>query len=105
VGVAATAAFGTGAVVSLLELACTGQVYLPTLMFVAQTNSAGLEVTGYLALYNLAFILPLLAVFGVAYLGVSSRALEGLLRRNMAWVKLSLAALFLGLGVAMFGAV
>ncbi len=105
VGMAATAAFGTGAVVSLLELACTGQVYLPTLMYVAQAPGAQFGAVCYLVLYNLAFILPLVAVFGVTYLGVGSRQLEGILRRKMAWVKLGLALLFLGLGGAMFGSV
>jgi cytochrome c biogenesis protein CcdA len=101
VGATATAAFGTGAAVSLLELACTGQVYLPTLVFVAGNPDARLGAMGYLVLYNLAFILPLAAVFAVAYLGVSSRSLEGLFRRHVAWVKLGLAVLFLTLGGVM----
>ncbi|MEW6488633.1 MAG: hypothetical protein AB1578_12075 [Thermodesulfobacteriota bacterium] len=98
VGATAAAAFGTGAAVSLLELACTGQVYLPTLVFVAGNPDARLGALGYLVLYNLAFILPLAGVFTVAYLGVSSRSLEGLFRRHVAWVKLGLAVLFLTLG-------
>lgn len=101
VGATAAAAFGTGAAVSLLELACTGQVYLPTLVFVAGLPGARLGALAYLVLYNLAFILPLAAVFGVAYLGVSSRTLEGLFRRNVAWVKLGLGLLFLALGGVM----
>ncbi len=95
------AAFATGAAVSVLELACTGQVYLPTLVYVSRLPGERLGAVGYLVLYNLAFIAPLVALFALAWAGVGSRVLEGFLRRNVAWVKLALSGLFLGLAALM----
>jgi thiol-disulfide isomerase/thioredoxin len=100
-----TAAFATGAAVSVLELACTGQVYLPTLVYVSSLPGERLGAVGYLVLYNLAFIAPLVALFALAWAGVGSRVLEGFLRRNVAWVKLALSGLFLGLAALMLATV
>ena len=99
------AAFATGAAVSVLELACTGQVYLPTLVYVSRLPGERLGAVGYLVLYNLAFIAPLVALFALAWAGVGSRVLEGFLRRNVAWVKLALSGLFLGLAALMLATV
>lgn len=95
----AIAAFATGMIISILELACTGQVYLPTIMFV--TSLPGLRYTGmaYLALYNLAFIIPLLIVFIFAYRGMKSEVIGQWAKRNLAAVKFATAMLFFGLGI------
>jgi len=87
-------AFVTGFVISLLELACTGQVYLPTIIFVmGQPEMQGRAFT-YLLLYNLAFILPLIVVFGMAYFGTTSEQLGRFIHRRTASIKLATAALF-----------
>ncbi len=93
------AAFAAGLVVSVLELACTGQVYLPTIIYVA--NSPHMRTTGllYLALYNLMFILPLVGIFVIAYRGTSSEFLSNLAKGHVAPVKLGTALLFIALGV------
>ncbi|MEM8549422.1 MAG: hypothetical protein AAGF10_01400 [Verrucomicrobiota bacterium] len=87
------AALLTGVVVSILELACTGQVYLPTILYMQQQGS-GLA-TGYLVLYNIAFVIPLLAVIHVAYFGLSHERLSQFFQDHVAWVKFATAALFL----------
>jgi thiol-disulfide isomerase/thioredoxin len=84
----AVAAFFMGAVVSVLELACTGQVYLPIIIAVTGIPSLKLHATLYLILYNLAFVLPLLGIFLIAYKGASSKQLAGILERHMATTKL-----------------
>jgi cytochrome c biogenesis protein CcdA len=89
----------TGALVALLESACTGQVYLPAIMIMVHTPSMQGQAFGYLLLYNLMFILPLLAVLTVAWFGVSSQALGGFAARHVGLSKLALAVLFAGLGV------
>ncbi len=94
VGVAAV----TGVVISLLELACTGQVYLPTISYVMGVPEMRASALGYLALYNLAFILPLLAVLSLTAYGVSTRTFQTLFTRHAAKSKLAIAALFLVLG-------
>jgi cytochrome c biogenesis protein CcdA/glutaredoxin len=87
--------FGTGVVVSVIELACTGQVYLPTILFVLGVPEMQAQAGLYLVLYNLMFILPLVVVFVLAYLGTTSQQLGLLIRRHTARVKLATAALFL----------
>lgn len=89
------AAFIAGMAVSVIELACTGQVYAPVIYYIIQT---GINRTGamlYLGLYNLAFVLPLIIIIILAYFGVRNEALSGLLKRNAALVKFSTALLFL----------
>lgn len=85
---AVAAAFSMGVVISLLELACTGQVYLPTIMVVAGIPELKLHAVSYLALYNLAFILPLGVVFLVTYEGSSSKQLAVVMQRHLATTKL-----------------
>jgi cytochrome c biogenesis protein CcdA len=85
-----------GFLVSVFELACTGQVYLPTLVYLVQTRREASAIL-YLLLYNLGFIAPLLVVFTITYLGTGSRPLTSFLQRSMGPVKLALVFLFVGL--------
>jgi len=88
------AAVATGFVVSILELACTGQVYLPTILFVAKAEEFRASAIGYLAIYNGMFIMPLLAVFSLVYLGTGSERLSVLFRRYLPWMKLATSLVF-----------
>ncbi|MFW5693898.1 MAG: cytochrome c biogenesis CcdA family protein [Alkalispirochaeta sp.] len=63
---------GAAFLVSLLELACTGQLYLPTIAYLVQTGSTEAGELLALGVYNLAFILPLLILFAAVFLGVGS---------------------------------
>jgi cytochrome c biogenesis protein CcdA len=87
--------FVTGAVVSIIELACTGQVYLPTILFVLGVPEMRMQAGLYLVLYNLMFILPLVVVFVVVHFGTTSKQLGFLMHRHTAKVKLATAGLFL----------
>jgi cytochrome c biogenesis protein CcdA/glutaredoxin len=90
--------FVSGVVVSFIELACTGQVYVPIIQ--GLTNPAyRAQSTFVLVVYCLAFIAPLMAVFVAAYTGTSSRQLGTLLQQHTATVKLATAVVFLGIGV------
>ncbi|KAF1077535.1 hypothetical protein MKMG_01237 [Methanogenium sp. MK-MG] len=60
-------AFLVGVVVSLIELPCTGGVYLAILAMLA--GSEVRAATGLLALYNLMFVLPLLVIITAAVAG------------------------------------
>jgi cytochrome c biogenesis protein CcdA len=88
-------ALATGFVVSIIELACTGQVYLPTIIFVMGVPEMQGRALLYLLLYNLAFILPLVVVFGLAYFGTTSEQLGMFINRRTATIKLGTALLFL----------
>lgn len=92
----------SGFLVSLLEAVCTGQVYLPTIAFVLKTTSLKLPAVGYLVLYNLMFIVPLLAIFCFALGGVTSGQFARFLKQNMAAIKIAMALLFFILGTFLF---
>ena len=81
---------------SVFEFACTGQVYLPALAYIARTRREASAV-GLLVLYNICFILPLIAVFAASWFGVTSGRITALYQKRMGAVKLGLAAVFLGL--------
>jgi cytochrome c biogenesis protein CcdA len=87
-----------GFLVSIFEFACTGQVYLPTLGYLARVHRQA-DAIGLLALYNLCFILPLLAVFAASFFGVSSSRITTAFQAHMGKVKLGLAVVFVGLAV------
>jgi cytochrome c biogenesis protein CcdA len=89
------ASFGLGLVVSVIELACTGQVYLPTIVFVLGVPGLRTRATLALLLYNLMFILPLVVVFLLVYLGTTSQQLLAWMKRHAASVKLATGVLFL----------
>ena len=88
-----------GFAISVLELVCTGQVYLPTITFVMGVEGMRGHALAYLILYNLMFIVPLLLVFGFVYWGTTSVQLGGVLQRHLMPVKLGTGVLLFGLGI------
>ncbi len=95
------AAFVVGVIVSLLELACTGQVYAPTILFMLKTGQERTTALGHLTVYNLAFIAPLFVIFGLACQGLTNERLRTFMERHAAFVKFATAALFFTLFVFM----
>ncbi len=97
------AAVASGFIISLLEFTCTGQVYLPTILFVTNIPSLRASAIAYLILYNLMFILPLLIIFAIVYWGVTSEQLAFFLKKRSSTIKLLTALLFFGLaGILIF---
>lgn len=91
-----------GGLISVLELACTGQIYLPVIRVVAMSvGQANPEAILLLVTYNLCFVAPLIAIFALAYWGTSSERLAEALRKHMAATKLATAVFFAGLAVLM----
>jgi cytochrome c biogenesis protein CcdA/thiol-disulfide isomerase/thioredoxin len=90
--------FLTGILVSFLELACTGQVYLPTIIFVMSVPAMRPRAVLFLVFYNLLFIAPLVVVFILVWYGTTgAKQLTGFLQRRAATIKLGMALLFAGL--------
>ena len=86
-----------GVVVSLLESACTGQVYFPVIAGLIRddgTRSRGLTL---LAWYNLLFVFPLVVVFALAFIGVTSERLAGFGRKHWGVTKLLLGLVFIAM--------
>ncbi|MBN1642867.1 MAG: hypothetical protein JXA09_16645 [Anaerolineae bacterium] len=87
------ASFVTGIVVSFVELTCTGQVYAPIILGLSNPEYQGRALLS-LIVYCLAFIVPLIVVFAVSYMGTSSRQLAMFLQRHTATFKLLTAGVF-----------
>lgn len=95
----AVSALITGFLVSILEAVCTGQTYLPTITFILKTTHLKLQALGYLLLYNLMFIVPLLIIFIFSLLGITSQQFSNFLKKHMVTIKILMAGLFFGLGI------
>ncbi len=93
------ASLALGFAVSIVELACTGQVYLPTIIFVLGLPEWRLRAALALVAYNVMFIVPLIIVFLLVYYGTTSKQLLAWMNRRAATVKLGTAVLFLVLAV------
>jgi len=86
-----------GFIVSLLELACTGQIYLPTIMFISTIPDLKFNALFYLLFYNLMFVAPLVLVFSFTYLGTTSAQWAALTQKNFGKIKMTITLLFFGL--------
>ena len=86
-----------GTLVTALESVCTGQMYVPTLVVMAKSGMS--KAWGYLLLYNLMFILPLVVVFILTYFGLRTPTLLGWSKKNVVISKVLLGAFFLLLAV------
>jgi hypothetical protein len=93
-------AFVAGAGVSVLELFCTGQIYLPTLVYVASTDGLRSRAIPLLLLHVGMFTVPVLALSIAAYAGVSSDRIRRWAKQRTAASKLALTAVFAVLTVA-----
>jgi cytochrome c biogenesis protein CcdA/glutaredoxin len=94
-------AFFTGFLVSLIELACTGQVYLPTIVYVLSVPELAARAYLFLVLYCLAFIVPLIVVFGLSYYGTTSEQLGKFVDRHTSTIKAITGLVFVGLSLWM----
>jgi hypothetical protein len=88
-------AFFLGLAVAVLELFCTGQIYLPTLMYMWGDPGLRVHAGALLVLYVTMFTLPVLVLTGLLYAGSSSASLARWAREHTATVKLATVGLFL----------
>ena len=89
----------TGFLVTLLESVCTGQVYLPALALMAKQYPSSVRWLLYLVIYNVMFIIPLIAIFAAAYAGTGLATMLRWSKRNVVIGKIMLGMLFLGLAL------
>jgi cytochrome c biogenesis protein CcdA len=92
------AAVVSGFFISLSEFICTGQIYLPTLIFVSRVPELRIRAILYLIFYNIAFIVPLVIVFVSTYKGMRSSAINKFWRDKVKFVKLGTCFFFIFLG-------
>ena len=99
----AALAFFVGFGITFFEFLCTGQVYLPTIVYILGVEELRLRAMFYLVLYNLLFITPLVVVFVAAYLETTSKTMQDMFKRHVAGTKLAATLFFLLIGVVMLG--
>lgn len=88
-----------GFLVSILELSCTGQTYLPTVLFIVNTQGVNIKALMMLTLYNLAFIVPLVIVFMLFFTGVNDRQLSAWLNKHAGKIKLATGIVFIAIAL------
>ncbi len=89
----------TGAGVTILESVCTGQSYVPVLMFMLKDNCADFCVWMLLIIYNLLFILPLAVVFICFHRGMQIKALINWSKENLVVAKILLGVFFAAMAI------
>ena len=87
-------AFISGLIISILESVCTGQVYLPTIVFVLKMPHMKVAAVLYLFIYNLMFILPLGVILGMTLFGTKTNIFSNFASRHLGVVKLFTSLLF-----------
>lgn len=95
----ALTALSCGFIVSLLESVCTGQLYLPTIVYILRMPDLKIKAWAYLIIYNFMFIVPLVIIFMFALWGVTSEGFAKLARMHLAKIKFITALLFFALGI------
>lgn len=89
-----------GSLVSVVELPCTGGMYLAILGLLG-SRMTFVEGLPYLILYNLIFVLPLVVILLVVYSGVSPDRIDAWRTGKRRWVRFAMGSVMLGLGGAM----
>lgn len=90
-------AFLLGIFVALVELPCTGAVYLAVLSIMSLSGVNALTVT-WLVIYNIIFVTPLVVILFIFYRGTSAQTLEAWRKKNRKLMRLLIGLLLLGLG-------
>lgn len=85
-----------GVLVSLFELPCTGGIYLAILSLMAKH---GTFAWGYLVLYNLIFVLPLVAITFIVYKGMSPEMLQRWTNSEKKWMRFAAGVVLVLLGL------
>lgn len=80
--------------VSIIEFLCTGQTYLPTIVYIIGIPELKTRALIYLIIYNFMFVLPLILIFLGAYFGLSQRTLGKIMRENVGKIKLITSIIF-----------
>jgi cytochrome c biogenesis protein CcdA len=93
-------AYFLGTFVALVELPCTGAVYLAVL---ALMSIAEIQIRHiwFLVLYNLIFVLPLIVILVLCVRGMSTKSFEKWRQKNKALMRLLIGLTLLGLGTWM----
>ena len=95
-------AFFIGFTVTVFEAACTGQVYVPTLVMMVKVAPGIMKWSLLLLLYNLMFIIPLVLIFIIFLRGARIPKLIKWSRNNVFASKILMGLFFVILAILMF---
>jgi cytochrome c biogenesis protein CcdA/glutaredoxin len=92
--------FGLGAIISVGEFLCTGQIYLATIITVLQSGQAlDFRAMIYFLIYGAAFVLPLILITVFIHKGREIFDLTEWMRERMPLIKLINAVVFILFGI------
>ncbi len=91
-----------GIVVALVELPCTGGIYLAILSLMQINKTFGIP---YLLLYNLIFVLPLIVMILSAYYGTKTDKIQKWVETNKKWMRLIAGVVMVGLAFYLLNSV
>ncbi len=97
-----TAVILLGIVVALVELPCTGGIYLAILSLMHVNNSFGVS---YLLLYNIIFVLPLIIMVLLAYFGTKTEKITNWVESHKKWMRLSAGIIMVILAIYLLNSV
>jgi cytochrome c biogenesis protein CcdA len=100
IGCAWYTAFFLGVFVALVELPCTGAVYLAVLTLMTQAGVSTQNLT-FLIIYNIIFVLPLWLILWCVYKGIHWKHFEEFRDRHKGLMRLAAGLLLVGLGIWM----
>jgi cytochrome c biogenesis protein CcdA len=89
-----------GALVSMVELPCTGGIYLAILGLLGDRMTLA-EGIPYLLLYNMVFVLPLFLILMIMYWGGTPERLETFRSGSKRWMRLVMGIVMVALGALM----
>lgn len=93
-------AFLLGSFVAIVELPCTGAVYLAVLALMS-LSGVNLSNISYLTIYNIIFVLPLFVILYLAYKGMSTEKLEAWRQKHKGLMRLLIGLVLVSLGIWM----
>jgi cytochrome c biogenesis protein CcdA len=91
-----------GALVALVELPCTGGIYLAILTLISESGNIG---TVYLVLYNFIFVLPLIFISYMVYSGMKVEAINVWVQQNKKYMRLAAGLVMVFLALSLLGIV
>lgn len=94
-----TSAF-LGIFVALVELPCTGFMYLAVLRLLAEQGFTALNIF-YLLIYNVLFVLPLIIIIVLVYKGMTTLSLKIWYEKHKKWMRIVIGTVLIALGIWM----
>ncbi len=94
------AMFVLGALVALVELPCTGGIYLAILSLISNSGGEGIV---YLLIYNFIFVLPLFLLTFMIYRGMKVEGINDWVQNNKKFMRLAAGLIMLFLAFTLLG--